>query len=161
MRVAHQAINPGIAGIRRTEQGLGLGLDVGPEAIGHRQHGEQHAFRIAQPEPSHLLGRVGDLGADVEGDRNGPWRGVDQPRRAQHRRVVSLVEEAAQGRERTVDQQLEIGELARREAPRRPVARLGSQCGRPFGRDQQIDQSTALPIVWLTGARLPVGPVRL
>ena len=50
--VAQQPVGAGMAGIGGREQGLGFGGDIGSEPVGHLEHGQQHAFGIAQRQVS-------------------------------------------------------------------------------------------------------------
>ena len=111
------------------EHGLRLGLEVRTIDARDLHRRGQHAFAVAQrdPSPSELLGEC--LG-HVERDRHRPEHAAREPHVASTRSIVVLAEETLERRERAVQQHLDVAELAHVEIPRRQVARgvfLGSR----------------------------------
>ena len=72
---------------------------------------------------------LGEFLGDVERDRHRPERAVGEAHLVADRFVVGLAHEAGQRREAAVAEQLEVAELARREIPGGPIARLGFDFG--------------------------------
>ena len=88
------------------------------------QHGEHDAFCVTQRDRAGRLRLRRERFGHVERDRNGPQAALWQPHRVADARVLGSRHEAAERRERAVQQELEIAELSRRKVPRRPVARM-------------------------------------
>ena len=114
---------------------LGFGLAIGLPDVFDFDHGEHHAFGIAEGDLVALLELVGEFLGDVERDRHRPERAVGEPHLVADRFVVGLAHEAGERREAAVAEQLEVAELARREVPGGPIARLRFDFGGAAGGD--------------------------
>ncbi len=113
------------------EDQLGLLVPIGTVELADMQHSQHHALRVAQ----------GQAGADadlrrlllgyVQGDGNGPQRAIGQAHALADAFVVLLAEEAAQRREATVGQELEVAESGAGAGPTRPSGETVPSAQRP------------------------------
>jgi len=123
----------------------------------HRR--QKHAFGISQRDAPACRHRPRERLADIEHDGYRPERAVRQTHVVADRVVGLLVQEAVQGRVRTVGQQIEIAQLARGQVPGRivsgqPLFRFGFRL-----RQVQLLQLTA--VRFLEGSHDVRSPARV
>ena len=125
----HQVGDAGVSCAGAVEDGFAFRLAVGLPDVFDVQDGDHDAFGIAQGDLAAAgLEGFGEGLGDIERDRHRPEKAAGELHVAAHAFVIGLVHEACERREAAVEEQLEVANLARREIPRREIARLG------FGR---------------------------
>ena len=92
--------------------GLGFATLVRLPDIPHLEHGGHEALGVAQGDAQAGLEFAGEGGGYVQHDGHGPEGTVGQAHVVQHTVVRRLVQEAFQGREAPVQQQLQVAGLA-------------------------------------------------
>jgi hypothetical protein len=107
----------------------------------HRQH---EALAVAQGKPLARLDLVGLCAEDVQGDGNGPQGAIRQVQGVDNRVVDTTGHESAQGREATVQEQLEVADLAQAEVDGREVTGYGLEFSGALLVDQQVAEFAAV-----------------
>ena len=130
--------------VRRAEDGLGLGLPIGPPDILDLQRRQHDAFGVAQRQAGAGCERRGQRLGDVQRDRHRPQRAVGETHLRAHALVVAARHEAGERREAPVEQELQVAQLARREVVGRPVARFGPERGGPVLVHDQVHERSAV-----------------
>ena len=108
------------------------------------KHGQHDPFRVAQRQVGPGRQRVRRRFRHVERDRHRPQRAVREPHVGADRVVVAGGHEPGQRRESSVEQQLEVAELTRRDVVRHPVARLRRDLLGTGRAGNQIDERPAV-----------------
>ena len=102
------------------------------------------ALLVAQRELRSRRQRGRQRFRHVERDRHRPQGPVSQAHLRTDLVVVATAKETGERREPAAGEQLEVAELARSQIMRRPVARLGLQCGAPIVGGEKIDEGPAV-----------------
>src|SRR6185436_9876207 len=102
---------------RRAIDPLRLRLAIGAKDVAHAEEGESHAFRVAQRQRALPLEPARERLGHVQHDGDRPESAVGQAHGTADGLMVRATEEAPQGREAAVEQQLEVAELPRSEVP--------------------------------------------
>ncbi len=121
------------AGMRRAGAGknrFSFGFAIGLPDVLHVQHGEHHAFGIAQRDLAAARRELlGEFFGDVERDGHGPENAAGQAHVVADAFVIGARHETAQRRKSAGDQQFQIADLAGGKIPRRPFLGMGLQFG--------------------------------
>src|SRR5208282_5673476 len=140
------------------------GLAVRLPDIFHAEHGEHHAFGIAQGNLAAARGQfLGEFLGHVERDRHRPQRAVPEPHVVADALVIGTVHESAERREAAAHQQFQITKLPGCQIPRRPILRVRFQFRGARGWHLQLNKFST---VWgnkMTGhcIQSSIPPVRV
>ncbi len=127
----HGVVRAGMSLAGAVENRFGFGGAIGLPDFFDVQHGQHHAFGVAQRNFA-AAGRelLGKFFGDVERDRHGPEDSAGQTHVVADAFVVGFGHEAAQRRKAAAHEQFEIANLTGSQVPGWPLAGVGFQfCG--------------------------------
>ena len=110
--------------VRRAVDAHALAVQIGFPDVGDIQHGDQHAFRIAQCDRFTFLDALCERFADIEIDRYRPEHAVHEAHLIADPFVIVPGEVTLQRRKGAVHEQVEVAQLARGQVPGRTVSGL-------------------------------------
>ena len=123
-----------------------LGLAVGLPDFFHVQHGQHHAFGIAQRDFARAHGEfLGKLLGYVQRNWHRPKRSVGQAHVMADAFVIGARHETPQRRESAREQQLKVAKLAAGQVPRGPLFRMRFHFRNSFWLSDELNK---FPAVW-------------